>query len=737
MQPAVRPRTILLPRRALLLFIAFLFAAFLTLPAVAEYLGPDRTTTVFVEVRDPDHDVWTLTHVDPFDGLADVCLVIHTCKEHPSVERQQALCGWVADNSGCDEAFKTEEQTVLLPEATISGGLQNCSLVDGWCTTSPTLHLTANEPVAGEAITLIEGSRNGEPFACAGVVCEVALLEGSNDFTFWALSTWGDSSQMGTLSALVDSLGPTLALPDGWYIWEPLAIGVEDGQIGVDRVKLTIDGGNFGNRVYEWTLGNLPSDFIWDRHFGEVIAPIGEYPVSVKAWDMLGNSTSAAGLILIPPPEVPESAEEFSEPVSGPAPTEAPEPTATPIASGLGVEPTSTSEPLGALVGEPATSIGSAEPATTTTSAEGGSGTLLWGAAALGAAASAMAYALNRRRAREAEVEKMRREAGKSASPGAFAQRLSSLRARAEAVVAPIRNSMIIAAAATQAALELARQRAEEARHQRAEQLRAEREERAEQAERRATLEPPRTAAEGTPEVDAWQRIELQRAQQYAGYSSPPRPNLLQDPMGFISHYSDLARDALKGYAIFNLVQAAREISITEVTTTLRIRGPLSARSTLGFRERVNWLRPENIERLAQSPALRAVRSLRSWGVVFGLGGNLATDTADFLEGDYDRQEYASALTIDTGITIAAALIGGAIAGWLTGVLIGAGLGTFSIPIPIVGTIAGAAIAGVIGGIVGIAAAGAAVSGLEASGIRGFLVDNVANLYRSWTETTP
>ena len=452
MQPAVRPRTILLPRRALLLFIAFILAAFLTLPAVAEYLGPDRTTTVFVEVRDPDHDVWTLTHVDPFDGLPDVCLVIHTCEEHPSIERQQALCGWVANNSGCDEAFKTEEQTVLLPEATIAGALQNCSLVDGWCTTSPTLHLTANEPVAGEAITLIEGTRNGEPFACSGVVCDVPLLEGSNEFTFWALSTWGDSSQMGTFSALVDSLGPILSIPDAWYVWEPLAIGVDDGQIGVDRVKLTIDGGSFGNRVYEWTLGNLPSDFIWDRHFGEIIAPIGEYPVTVKAWDLLGNSTTAAGLILIPPPEEPESAEEVSGPVSEPPPTEAPEPTSAPSASGLSVEPSPTSEPLAALVGRPAASIGSAEPATTTTSTEGGSGALLWGAAALAAAASATAYALNRRKAREAEIEKMRKEAAKAASQEAFTQRLRSLRERAEAVVAPIRNAIIASAAAVVAA---------------------------------------------------------------------------------------------------------------------------------------------------------------------------------------------------------------------------------------------------------------------------------------------
>jgi hypothetical protein len=43
-------------------------------------------------------------------------------------------------------------------------------------------------------------------------------------------------------------------------------------------------------------------------------------------------------------------------------------------------------------------------------------------------------------------------------------------------------------------------------------------------------LEPPRAVAGVTPEVDAWQRIELQRAQEYAGYSSPPGQDLLADP---------------------------------------------------------------------------------------------------------------------------------------------------------------------------------------------------------------
>ena len=53
-------------------------------------------------------------------------------------------------------AYKTEEQTITLPEATISDDPQNCNLNNGWCKSFPTLQLTANEPLPGETITLIE-----------------------------------------------------------------------------------------------------------------------------------------------------------------------------------------------------------------------------------------------------------------------------------------------------------------------------------------------------------------------------------------------------------------------------------------------------------------------------------------------------------------------------------------------------------------------------------------------------
>src|SRR3970040_445060 len=86
-------------------------------PGGPSFHGPDRVTIRFREVRDPDNNVWILTRVGASGGLANVCLIIQTCEEHPSVERQQALCGWTAGHSGCDRAYKLMEVTVVRPEA--------------------------------------------------------------------------------------------------------------------------------------------------------------------------------------------------------------------------------------------------------------------------------------------------------------------------------------------------------------------------------------------------------------------------------------------------------------------------------------------------------------------------------------------------------------------------------------------------------------------------------------------
>ena len=190
-------------------------------PAFADYLGPDRTRTEsYVETY--DWGVWAKP-----DPTGNSC--------HHTYGTDCVVCTWErTPGSPCGDATywykvgtrsEVVERTITYPEATISGTLNGCNARNGWCSTTPSLSLSASEPVTGYAITLIEGTRNGEVFACNGASCDIPLLEGENAFTFWALSSWGDSSRMGSLTARVDTRSPQIdgtlsGTPGeaGWYV---------------------------------------------------------------------------------------------------------------------------------------------------------------------------------------------------------------------------------------------------------------------------------------------------------------------------------------------------------------------------------------------------------------------------------------------------------------------------------------------------------------------------------------
>lgn len=228
--------------------------------ALAGYTGPNRETTK--TVRDPEHDKWTLIMDNPPAGCYSVCIIYHTCDEHPSVPRQEAVCcgagtGWKADSSSCEMAFKTI--TVKLPPAIVSGSF-NCGLPgeDGWCRGSPKLDLNANEPLGGEVITHIEGS--------PGVLCDppdnpsVSCSwedggEGSFLLDYWAVSSYGDTSEQASDTWRVDSVPPKVTLErsggklggGGWYLDGPVILSVSgsDTSSGIESVGLSIDGGSW------------------------------------------------------------------------------------------------------------------------------------------------------------------------------------------------------------------------------------------------------------------------------------------------------------------------------------------------------------------------------------------------------------------------------------------------------------------------------------------------------------
>ncbi len=112
----------------------------------------------------------------------------------------------------------------------------------------------------------------------------------------------GNLETTAQITVIVDNEGPRVDLTEQWMIWETASMHVQDSGIGIRNATLVIDGGRYGERRYLWTTGSIPSLFSWDRHFGDVIAPPGEYQVVLTAWDGLGNSGSDMGVVIIPEP---------------------------------------------------------------------------------------------------------------------------------------------------------------------------------------------------------------------------------------------------------------------------------------------------------------------------------------------------------------------------------------------------------------------------------------------------
>ena len=128
---------------------------------LAAYLGPNRTRT---------------------EQHTSCDVILYQCQyiAAKGVYRNHQIDSWSCSNegkpwqsypsqsSGCDSGSvgdkywdkkdTVDEVTTTYPSATIAGVLQNCTLKNGWCTTSPQLSLSGYEPVSGYGILGIEGN---------------------------------------------------------------------------------------------------------------------------------------------------------------------------------------------------------------------------------------------------------------------------------------------------------------------------------------------------------------------------------------------------------------------------------------------------------------------------------------------------------------------------------------------------------------------------------------------------
>jgi hypothetical protein len=145
------------------------------------------------------------------------------------------------------------------------------------------LNLNGSEPLSGYAITALEGTRNGVTFACSGSSCNVDLLEGQNDFTYWALSSWGDSSTMGSSSGKVDTQPPVIngtlsgtSGDNGWYVSDvTVSASASDGMSGLQSFDINVNGGGY-------------------QPYAEVTLGEGTHTVDLRAVDNAGHVSSAS-----------------------------------------------------------------------------------------------------------------------------------------------------------------------------------------------------------------------------------------------------------------------------------------------------------------------------------------------------------------------------------------------------------------------------------------------------------
>lgn len=174
------------------------------------------------------------------------------------------------------------------PPATVSGSIAGCGGKGGWCGANAYVFITGSEPVAGYSITAIEGYRNGAGFSCGGPTCQVNLSEGTNTISFWAVSSYSDTSAMGTITVSVDKKKPNISLsipePNGLNDWftksVSISVDASDSTSGLYSTYIGwADGGAYTNSV------TLTRD--------------GYFRIDARAVDRAGNAAGVSTYIKI------------------------------------------------------------------------------------------------------------------------------------------------------------------------------------------------------------------------------------------------------------------------------------------------------------------------------------------------------------------------------------------------------------------------------------------------------
>jgi hypothetical protein len=245
-------------------------------PALADYIGPNRTTTTTVWRRR------RCSYLATVPGYScTLTLYYPPSQSCPSTSSAKGFftwsaCGWPSNCTaygdtcvvtktydgivGCspgEEDCTQQTTTTNLPPATVSGSF-SCSTPgdNGWCVGGGAINFTANEPVSGYNITYVERS--------SGVLCDPADApsvscswggggEGNYSINFWAHSSYGDTSTQSSATWRMDTVPPSVSISvsggtpggGGWYRGGPITVSpsASDATSGVASAQVREGGG--------------------------------------------------------------------------------------------------------------------------------------------------------------------------------------------------------------------------------------------------------------------------------------------------------------------------------------------------------------------------------------------------------------------------------------------------------------------------------------------------------------
>ena len=201
--------------------------------------GPDRFTSIKVDIAIyewwmaawRDNNVFCSFYVD-YAGLPSDSDILTACGKDLYDEWKTFSAPCLEKNStNCPGYYfipissrpEKRDVTVKLPPPDVRVYVEGCQPdATGWCTQQPSLVLSAQDPLPNESIVSISGIAGSDSFSCEGSLCKFKLSETKQSgvrVTFWANSTYGDSSAVFDALLLVKMDGVTGdRLTPRWYV---------------------------------------------------------------------------------------------------------------------------------------------------------------------------------------------------------------------------------------------------------------------------------------------------------------------------------------------------------------------------------------------------------------------------------------------------------------------------------------------------------------------------------------